>query len=99
RPPRAPPSPSTTLFRSDVGAVPALLGRLRRRTPHVPALHGVPDHQPHAVPVLPPLPEPRRGVGDEHGPGTPLQLDGGVAPPAPVDRKSTRLNSSHVKTS
>src|SRR5690606_41722854 len=94
RPPRAPPFPYTTLSRS-VG--------VRRQPGQAATTHEVAAHPVVGDPlahagVLPPL-----GELGGHAPC----LRGVPRPPVPLghhgvameDRKSTRLNSSHVKTS
>src|SRR3712207_6994343 len=85
RPPRSTLFPYTTLFRS---------GQALER--HAPQLRAPPAHV-GAVGVVPALldhrvvhaAEVRRGV----------HADGGDPLPVPVDRKSTRLNSSHANIS
>src|SRR5690554_7668543 len=91
RPPRSTLFPYTTLFRS-VRAVervavlrrPALLGRL------VPGVGGALGHRPGA----PLVDKPMEADGAR---AAPLPHGAGVV--RPVDRKSTRLNSSHVRIS
>src|SRR5690606_41369784 len=88
RPPRAPLLPYTTLFRSfgrGGGGDGAVRGRRLRRVRGCPLVGAAPCR----------APAHRRGPAAGRGPGA------GVAGEAVVrlDRKSTRLNSSHVKIS
>src|SRR5439155_23868290 len=96
--PRLPPFPYTTLFRStspDAGGV-----------DRVGDEGGSPDAcAPAAVVRGSGAPRRRRGAGrgarhaaDERG-GGPRASDAGDPPARPLDRKSTRLNSSHVAIS
>src|SRR5207249_9933068 len=96
-PPRSPPFPYTTLFRSVLVMLPALELDLRGALPRArprdqlgePAVAVRPDHQIDLRhPLEQPRPETLRHAADhaQH-----------VAPA--LDRKSTRLNSSHVSIS
>src|SRR5690606_41551159 len=87
-PPRPTRFPYTTLFRSRlVGTLPGA-GSRRCRSVHLqgpaPSLRGTPRRGDRH-----PLPHARTRSRRRHG----------VAPPGRLDRKSTRLNSSHVKIS
>src|SRR5690606_42155417 len=82
-PPRSPPFPYTTLFRSRLPVLGAAAARPRRR--HHPDLRRV-HRRLHG----------RRGGGGLSGPAVRRGVDRAGRRP---DRKSTRLNSSHVKIS
>src|SRR5690606_41490891 len=90
--------PFTTLFRSDAAEV-AEAPAEARDAPHIP---GVGDADEHRVRVHGrDLAE--HGAGGDEGDAEPEQGRGGFDEPqaehAQEDRKSTRLNSSHVKIS
>src|SRR5690606_41435929 len=86
RPPRSIRLPYTTLFRSDIGAGPARMQADK-------AASGIDNVFPGALAA-------REGAREVrfHWPSQPW-VRGSYACYAPSDRKSTRLNSSHVKIS
>src|SRR5690606_40270565 len=89
-PPRPPPFPYTTLFRSDV--------RLARTNPRRSAQPGQRHLQSRVGAVRDagrPAPVPGRSAGDPDHEAPERAPAGNTRP----DRKSTRLNSSHVKIS
>src|SRR5256886_12728448 len=90
RPPRSTLFPYTTLFRSDRPEGPAARRLLEfvRPTPVVGERPAVENRR-----VLEP------GVVDEHQQYLAAHVDVLVIVPAPLDRKSTRLNSSHSQIS
>src|SRR5690606_41010512 len=97
-PPRRPPFPSTTLFRSSDRALPALRALLTDTAPSA-------FWQTHLR--LDRACKPSRAhIGRSHADGVlvnavlpVLLLHAEQAADTPLDRKSTRLNSSHVKIS
>src|SRR3712207_9470075 len=96
RPPRSTLFPYTTLFRSEDGLAPVHVPGQRRPA----GGHAVPDHAVLVPEVLRLLVRLRRHaldlqaqVLDQRPEGSPLLRD------RPVDRKSTRLNSSHANIS
>src|SRR5690606_41128282 len=98
-PPRSPPFPYTTLFRSNRGPpAPVRPSRITApRTREAPSgvrrLSGAPQ-----VPTAPPTKSGRRTPRRESS--AVARADAGGRPPdLHLDRKSTRLNSSHVKIS
>src|SRR3712207_7904077 len=83
RPPRSTLFPSPTLFRP----------RRRRR-------HGYALRRSRRVrPLRLPRPPPRPPLGQRLRPRTQAPLRRRIPPPPPLDRKSTRLNSSHANIS
>src|SRR2546430_5677046 len=87
RPPRSTLFPYTTLFRSGSADCP----RRPRSSPARPP--------PPAAPFAPEPPDPPEPPEPPEPPGRPPSAGGGVTGPSRLDRKSTRLNSSHSQIS
>src|SRR5690606_42118325 len=95
RPPRSPLFPYTTLFRS----LPPSPGA--PADPYAPPPGGTMPEQPTSPtqPTSPPPATPPVETPSESGDAEPHAPDVDPGAPAEQDRKSTRLNSSHVKIS